>query len=63
MKIGEKDIVIIGGFLREKVNFMHSDDEDFLKTCEELGINIIPTPTVHSQKEKDIKSWMNKRKS
>ncbi len=63
LKIGEKDIVIIGGFLREKVNFMHSDDEGFLKTCEELGINIIPTPTQHSQKEKDIKGWMSKRKS
>ncbi len=63
LKIGEKDIVIIGGFLREKVNFVHSDDEGFLKTCEELGINVIPTPTMHSQKEKDIKSWMSKRKT
>src|SRR3989338_5928160 len=63
LKIGEKDIVIIGGFLREKVNFVHSDDEGFLKTCEELEINVIPTPTLHSQKEKDIKSWMNKRRS
>ncbi len=63
LKIGEKDIIIMGGFLREKVNFVHSDDEGFLKTCEELGINIIPTPTLHSQKEKDIKNWMNKRKS
>ncbi len=63
LKIGEKDIVIIGGFLREKVNFVHSDDEGFLKTCEELGLNIIPTPITHSQKEKDIKSWMSKRKS
>lgn len=61
LKIGEKDIIIIGGFLREKVNFVHSDDEGFLKTSEELGINIIPTPTLHSQKEKDIKSWMSKR--
>ncbi len=63
LKIGEKDIVIIGGFLREKVNFVHSDDEGFLKTCEELEVNIVPTPTLHSQKEKDIKSWMSKRKS
>ncbi len=62
LRIGEKDIIIIGGFLREKVNFVHSDDEGFLKTCEELGINIVPTPTVHSQKEKDIKSWMSRRK-
>ncbi|PIZ50412.1 hypothetical protein COY27_07220 [Candidatus Woesearchaeota archaeon CG_4_10_14_0_2_um_filter_33_13] len=63
LKIGEKDIVIIGGFLREKINFVHSDDEGFLKTCEELGMNIVPTPTLHSQKEKDIKGWMSKRKS
>jgi hypothetical protein len=63
LKIGEKDIVIIGGFLREKVNFIHSDDEGFLKTCEELGMNIVSTPALHSLKEKDIKSWMSKRKS
>ena len=62
LKIGEKDIVIIGGFLREKINFVHSDDEGFLKTCEELGINIVPTPKLYTQKEKDIKSWMSKRK-
>lgn len=62
LKIGEKDIIIIGGFLREKINFVHSDDGGFLKTCEELGINIIPTPTLHSRKEKDIKGWMSKRK-
>lgn len=63
LKIGDKDIVIIGGFLHEKVNFVHSDDEGFLRTCDELGINIVPTPTVHSQKEKDIKRLMSKRKS
>ncbi len=55
-------MLYIGGFLREKVNFVHSDDEGFLKTCEELGVNIVPTPMVGSQKEKDIKNWMNKRK-
>ena len=62
LKIGGKDIVIIGGFLREKINFVHSDDEGFLKTCEELGMNIVPTPSLHSRKEKDIKDWMSKRK-
>ncbi len=62
LKIGENDAIILGGFVREKINFVHSDDEGFLKTCEELGINVVPTPTVHSQKEKDIKSWMSKRK-
>ncbi len=63
LKIGEKDIVIIGGFLREKINFVHSDDEGFLKTCQELEINTVPTPTLLSQKEKEIKGWMSKRKS
>ena len=61
-KIGENDIIIIGGFISEKINFVHSDDEGFLKTCEELGINIVPTPKLYTQKEKDIKSWMSKRK-
>ncbi len=63
LKIGEKDMIIIGGFLREKINFVHSDDEGFLKTCEELGINTVPTPTLLSQKEKEIKGWMSKRKT
>ena len=61
-KIGEKDIIILGGFVREKINFGHSDDEGLLKTCEELGITIVPTPLSYSQKEKDIKRWMGKRK-
>ena len=64
LKIGDHDIIIIGGFLREKVNFVHSGDEGFLKTCEELGVNIVPLPQRDFEKEKEIKSWMKKgRKS
>ncbi len=64
LKIGDHDIIIIGGFLREKINFVHSGDEGFLKTCEEIGLNVIPLPERDFQKEKEIKSWMKKgRKS
>lgn len=64
LKIGEQDIIIIGGFLREKITFVHSGDEGFLKTCEELGLNVIPLPERDFQKEKEIKGWMKKgRKS
>ncbi|MBI4980463.1 hypothetical protein HZC30_02800 [Candidatus Woesearchaeota archaeon] len=63
LKIGERDIMIIGGFLREKINFAHSGDNGFLKTCEELGINVVPLPERDFAKEKEIKSWMKSRKS
>ncbi len=59
-KIGDHDIIIIGGFLREKINFVHSGDEGFLKTCEEIGVNIVPLPQRDFEKEKEIKSWMKK---
>jgi hypothetical protein len=64
LKIGEHDVIIISGFLREKINFAHSGDEGFLKTCEEFGINVVPLPERDFAKEKEIKGWMKKgRKS
>ena len=60
LKNGENDIIIIGGFLRDNINFVHSGDEGFLKTCEELGINTVPLPERDFTKEKEIKSWMRK---
>ena len=60
LKIGENDVTIIGGFLREKITFVHSGDGGFLKTCEELGIQVIPLPERDFQKEKEIKSLMKK---
>src|SRR3989338_2103693 len=63
LKIGVHDIIIIGGFLREKINFVHSGDEGFLTTCEELGINTVPLPQRDFEKEKEIKSWMKKGRS
>ncbi len=64
LKIGDHDIIIIGGFLREKINFVHSGDEGFLKTCEELSINTVPLPKRDFEKEREIKNWMKKgRKS
>lgn len=59
-KIGDNDIIIIGGFLRDKINFVHSGDEGFLKTCEELSINTVPLPKRDFEKEKEIKGWMKK---
>ena len=60
LKIGENDVTIIGGFLREKIAFIHSGDKGFLKTCEEMGLNVIPLPERDFQKEKEIKGWMKK---
>jgi hypothetical protein len=42
--IGEQDIIIIGGFLRNKINLIHTGDRGFKKTCGELGLNVIPLP-------------------
>lgn len=41
LKIGEQDIIILGGFLRENVSIVHSADVGMLATCKELGINSI----------------------
>ncbi len=60
LKIDEPDIIIIGGFLKEQINFVHSADQGFLKTCEELKINVIPIPKDDLQKENEIKKWMKK---
>lgn len=60
LKIGDPDIIIIGGFLREQINFVHSADKGFLKTCEELKFNIIPMPKQDIGKENEIKRWMKK---
>ena len=60
LKIGDNDIIIIAGFLRENINFVHSGDEGFLKTCDEVGINIVPLSRGDFEKEKEIKGWMKK---
>lgn len=62
LEIGEADTLIIAGFLRENINFVHSGDQGFLKTCEELKLNIVPLPERDSAKEKEIKQWMKRRK-
>ncbi len=62
LKIGEADFIIISGFLRENITFIHSGDEGFLKTCEELKMKVVPIPQRDQEKEKEIKDWMKKRK-
>ncbi|GEM_PF-2357255 len=62
LRIGDIDIMIIAGFKRNNINFVHSGDEGFLKTCEELGINTMPTPKRDIDKENEIKKWMKGKK-
>lgn len=62
LEIGEADTLIIAGFLRENITFVHSGDQGFLKTCEELKMNVVPLPQRDSAKEKEIKQWMKRRK-
>ncbi len=61
--IGDNDILIIAGFLRENVTFVHSGDKGFIETCEELRMNAISLPQGDRDKESEIKQWMKKRKS
>ena len=61
LRIGNQDIIIIAGFKRNNMNLVHSGDESFLKTCEELGINIIPIPKRDIDKENEIKKWLKKK--
>lgn len=60
--IGPNDVIIIAGFLAEGITIVHSGDTGFLKTCEELGLNIIPLAKSDRIKETEIKQWMMKRK-
>lgn len=62
LKIGIPDVIIIAGFLRNNLNFVHSGDQGFLKTCEELGISSIPTHKRDIGKENEIKKLMQKKK-
>jgi len=61
LRIGDQDIIIIGGFLKNKINFIHSGDENFKKTCEELKLNVIPLPKRDIEKEEKIKELMKRR--
>ena len=61
LKIGIQDMIIIGGFLRNKINFIHSGDKGFLKTCEELKINTVPIPQRDVEKENEIKKLLKKK--
>lgn len=61
LKIGEQDVIIIGGFLKNNVNFVHTGDKGFQKTCEELKLNVVPLLKRDIVKEKEIKKWMKKR--
>lgn len=63
LRIGIQDTIIIGGFLRSKVNIIHSGDMGFLKTCEELKINTIPLPKRDIERERKIREWMKNRRS
>lgn len=60
LKIGDLDIIIIGGFLREGINIVHSGDRGFLKTCKCLNINIAPMPERDMQKENELKKLLKK---
>ena len=54
-KIGDNDIIIIAGFMKEKVNIVHVKDKGFEETCKRLGMNIIPTPKRDLEGEKEFK--------
>ncbi len=62
-QIGDNDILIIAGFVRENVIFVHSGDKGFIETCKELKINAISLPQGDRDKENEIKQWMKKRKN
>lgn len=58
----DPDIIIVAGFLREKINIIHAKDKGLEETCKKLGFNVIPTPEKHLEKEKAIKEQINKSK-
>lgn len=60
-KIGHMDLIIIAGFLKEKINIVHVKDKGFEETCKKLDINVIETPKKDINKENEIKNKLNER--
>lgn len=54
-KIGDVDIIIIAGFLRENINIVHVRDKGFEETCKRLKMNVIPMPEEDIKKENNFK--------
>jgi len=54
-EIGENDIMIIAGFMKEGVNIIHVKDKGFEETCKKLNLNVIPTSEEDFKKEKNLK--------
>lgn len=50
-RIGINDIIIIAGFLKEKINIVHVRDKGFEETCKTLKINVIETPKEDIKRE------------
>jgi hypothetical protein len=51
-KIGENDVMIIAGFMKEGINMVHVKDKGFEETCKRLKMNVIPTPKEELEKER-----------
>ncbi len=54
-QIGDNDVIIIAGFLKENINIIHARDKGFQETCKKLNMNVISTP------EEDIKKENSRR--
>lgn len=54
-RIGESDVKIISGFLKEKVNIVHARDKGLEETCKELRLNVVPTPKKDIDKENSLR--------
>jgi len=50
-EIGNNDIMIIAGFMKEGVNIVHVRDRGFEETCKRLKINVISAPQEDLEKE------------
>jgi hypothetical protein len=59
-RIGPSDMIILAGFLKEKITFVHARDKGIEATCGELGLNLIPTPVRDIEKEKKLRAKVSK---
>ena len=60
-KMGENDIIILAGFLKETINIVHVKDKGFEETARRLGINVITTPLIDLEKEKKAKEKLKSK--
>ncbi len=53
--MGDNDIIILAGFMKENINIVHVKDKGFEETCKKLKINVITSSKKDLKKENKLR--------